>query len=202
MRTGVEPVRSGRSGQVLLTGLGLGGAALAVVLSWLEWVLVVEDRVVPGWALGAALLVVALVLLWLPRSAGAPAADETSGARRAIPRRARAVTTGLAVVSLGLAAVGDLFGGAQYQVLPSGSADECRVVTRETSFLMAGSGDVYVVRNLGVGQRTGTWVTDDGYRPVRAGTYDLALGPHGGTLTVRGAASDPVTPSSHPIDCG
>jgi hypothetical protein len=203
MRAGaLAQVRAGRSDEVLRMCLGLCGAALAVVLSWLGWVLVVGDRVVPGWVVGAALLVVALVLLWFPRSARVPAADEASGARRAIPCWIRAVGTGLAVVGLGLAAAGDLFFGAQYQVLASGNADGCRVVTREASFLMAGSGDIYVVRNLGVGRRTGTWVADEGYRPIREGSYDLALAPDGGTLTVRGTTNDPVMPSTHPIDCG
>ena len=58
-----------------------------------------------------------------------------------------------------------------------------------------------MVRGLGVGQRTGSWTADDGYHPVSAGTYDLALGPDGGTLTVRGRPSDPVMPADHTIDC-
>lgn len=182
--------------------VGLAGAVLAVVVPWLGWVLVVDELVAPGWVLGVGLLVIASVLLWLPRQARRPAADGVSRSRRVAPPWVRAVATGLAVASVGLAAAGDAFSDAEYRLLRSEASDGCEVVTREASFLTAGSGDVYVVRNLGVGQRTGTWITDDGHRPLRAGTYDLALGPDGGTLTVRGTASDPVMPSTHPIDCG
>ncbi|MFE7506219.1 hypothetical protein [Promicromonospora sp. NPDC057488] len=178
--------------------VGLVGAALAVVAPWLGWLLVVDGHVVPGWGLGVGLLVVALVLLWIPR----PAVDKTPGARLAVRRRVRAVGTALAVISVGLAAGADALYEAKYQVLSPGASDGCRVVVRETSALKLGTGDAYVVRGLGLGQRTATWVADDGYRPVRAGTYDLALGPDGGTLTVRGTASDPVMPGTHPIDCG
>lgn len=180
---------------------GLGGAALAVVAPWLGWVLVVEGHVVPGWGLGLVLLAVALLLLWYPRSGRVPAADEASVARRTVPRWVRVVATGVTVVSVGLAIAGDLTFGADYRVLPAEASADCRVVTRERSFLMAGGGDVYTVRGFGVGRRTGSWTADDGYRPVGAGTYDLALGLGGGTLTVRGTPSDPVVPADHTIDC-
>ncbi|MFD7021818.1 hypothetical protein [Promicromonospora sukumoe] len=183
---------------------GLAGAALAVVaavVSWAGWVLVVRDRVVPGWGLGAVLLAVALVLLWYPVAARGPVVVEAPRARRPVPRWVRTASTVLAVASVGLAAVGDALYEAEYRVLPSDASDGCRVVTRETSALMVGSGDVYVVRALGVGQRVATWTADDGYRAVRAGAYDLDLGQDGGTLTVRGTSNDPVMPSLHTIDC-
>ncbi|MFD7309389.1 hypothetical protein [Promicromonospora sp. NPDC059942] len=180
---------------------GLCGVALAAVAPWLGWVLVVRGHVVPGWGLGVVLAAVALVLLWYPRSARVPAVDEAQEARRAVLRRIRAASTVLAVVSIGLAATGDMFYEAQYRVLPHEASDGCRVVTRETSDLLSGGGDVYVVRGLGVGQRTGTWTADDGARPIRDGRYDLDLGQEGGSLTVIGTSYDPVWPADHTIDC-
>ncbi|MFI2361282.1 hypothetical protein [Promicromonospora sp. NPDC019610] len=195
-------MRTGTAGAFGTTRfVGLGGAALAAVAPWLGWVLVVRDQVVPGWGIGVVLLAVALVLLWYPRPVRVAAGDEAQETRRPVLRRSRAAATVLAVVSVGLAAGSDMFYEADYRLLPAEASDGCRVVTRETSYLMIGSGDVYVVRGLGVGERVGTWTADDGYRPVGAGTYDLALGPDGGTLTVRGTPSDPVMPAAHAIDC-
>lgn len=52
----------------------------------------------------------------------------------------------------------------------------------------------------GIGRRESSWSTDDGYRPIAAGSYDLHWGDAGGVLTVHGDI-DPVWPEVHEVHC-
>lgn len=75
-------------------------------------------------------------------------------------------------------------------------------MVRETSFLFAGSGEVYAVGASGIGWTRSSWTADDGYEPVASGTYELHWSADGGTLTVNGTTTNPVWPSLHELDCG
>ncbi len=69
----------------------------------------------------------------------------------------------------------------------------CTAVVRETSFLVIGDGEAYAVGRTGLALgEAGSWVVDDGYRPVAAGTYKLEWERDGGLLVVSGSGTDPV----------
>ena len=185
----VDTVRTASTSCLVVVAL----AALAAVASWGDVLLVALGLVVPGWATGAVLLVVALVLVLV------------LAARRSTVERA---VSGLVVAAAGLGcvvgALDDVASTADYRVLQPAGPHGCTAVVRETSFLKIGNGEVYAVGPTGVAMgRSGTWVVDDGYRPVAEGTYDLHWGRDGGTLAVRGTEADPVIGGGlHDIDCG
>jgi hypothetical protein len=173
-------------------------AAVVVAAGWSGLLLMVGGRVVPGWALGGALLVVSSATgLFRRRVRGsAPGPD---GADR-IPRWARTLLTVVTALGSALGALNDL--SATYHVLTPDGPGGCRAVARETSFLFAGSGEVYEVGPVGIGRRVGSWTADDGYRPIASGTYELTWGTDGGVLNVSGRGGDPVWPALHEVGCG
>ncbi|MFH8727385.1 hypothetical protein [Streptomyces termitum] len=175
---------------------GAGALVLAVAAGWSDPLLLVLGRVVPGWAVGGVLLLGALVLF---RTA---AARNPPGAGRAVPRRvARGVLTTGAALGCALGALGEL--GADYHVLSPTGPGGCTAVVREEAFLLAGSGEVYAVGPSGIAWGpSGSWRTDDGYRPVARGTYELSWGPSDGALLVMGSSVDPVMDGLHGVDCG
>lgn len=172
---------------------------LAAAAGWGNVLLVILGQVIPGWAVSAALLVVSLVLMRVV------VRSTTEPSRR--PARAR-VLRGLLVAAAGLGcAVGvldDLGSSSDYRVLEPTGPNGCTAVVRETSFLKIGNGEVYAVGPVGIAMwRSGSWVVDDGYRPIAEGTYDLRWGRDGGTLAIRGTEGDPVVGGGlHEIDCG
>lgn len=84
---------------------------------------------------------------------------------------------------------------------PSGPAG-CRVLVRETSFLWAGTGIVYVLPAGHVlAKPVSGYDADDGLEPVSEGMYDLSWQGTQGALNVRGTPDDPVWPTKHFVSC-
>ncbi|MEU9125261.1 hypothetical protein AB0C96_36420 [Streptomyces sp. NPDC048506] len=180
--------------------IATGCVLLADVVSWSSVLLVVAGLVIPGWLVSSALLFVLLVLV-LVRAVMRRTVASEAAKRRSLPTRlAFALMAGAAGLGSALGAVSDL--GADYRILEPQGPDGCRAVTREVSFLFAGSGDVYAVGASGIGWRTSSWTADDGGRPIATGSYTLHWGLGGGVLTVSGSAGNPVWPSLHDVDCG
>ncbi|MEU9984867.1 hypothetical protein [Streptomyces sp. NPDC050856] len=180
--------------------IATGCVLLAATAAWSDLLLVVLGHVVPGWAVGGALLVTAPVIMRVGTAPRRPVADGVVKERRAVPRWVLGLAAVVAGLGSVLGAVGDL--GADYRVLEPRGPGGCRAVVREASFLLAGSGEVYVAGTTGVGRQVGSWTADDGYRPVASGTYELRWGATDGVLTVNGSKGDPVWPGLHELDCG
>lgn len=187
------------------TAAGIGSLALAAAASWSSLLLVVQGRVIPGWGVSAALLVVSLVLRWALTRVGRPTG--TSRLLRKRADRAR-LGSGLLIVTavLGTAwgAADDLISNVDYRVLRPAGPGGCTAVVRETSFLVTGNGEVYAVGRTGLALgESGSWTADDGYRPIDAGTYELSWARDGGHLRISGTSTDPVlSGGSTDIDCG
>lgn len=168
---------------------------LCTVLGWAGLLLVVGEQVVPGWLLGAGLLVASVVLLTVDvirRRSISPL--------KVLPKRG--LVTSLAVISVissGFSALDDL-SSAKYFVLSPANSDGCRVAVREFSFLFAGRGTVYVVGETGVGRKVSSWTADDGYKPFSSGTYELRWYTDEGSLRID-SNRDPVWPALHEIRC-
>ncbi|MEU1519744.1 hypothetical protein ABZ490_47830 [Streptomyces sp. NPDC005811] len=173
---------------------GTGALALAAVAGWSRLLLVVQERVVPGWGMSAASLVLALALRRaLTRRSRRAGAAELPRKQAGWVRQAGRLLIGVAVLGIAWGAVDDLVSGAKYYVLRPAGPDGCTAVVRETSFLVIGSGEVYAVGRTGLAVGTaGHWTVDDNRRPVEEGAYELTWGRDGGRLRVDGATGDPV----------
>ncbi|GGS58869.1 hypothetical protein AB0E75_16445 [Streptomyces griseoviridis] len=169
---------------------------LALLVSWGGFLVLVAGRVVPGWGMGAGFVLGGLLLLRL--GAVASRAGSREGVRR-VPRWALVTAAGVGGAGVLFAAAGDLLNEAEYYVLEPAGPGGCRVVVRETSFLVIGNGEAYRTGFGGLGWRVGGWTVDDGYRPIRAGTYELTWGYGGGVLSVGGTGTDPVVRSDLPL---
>ncbi|MGX4692364.1 hypothetical protein [Streptomyces sp. JNUCC 63] len=186
------------------TAAGIGSLALAAVASWSSLLLVVQGRVVPGWVVSAALLVMSLVLRWALTRVDRPAgASQFPRKRAAWTRPGSSLLIVTAVLGTAWGAVNDLISDAEYHVLRPAGPGGCTVVVRETSFLVIGNGEAYAVGRTGLALgKSGSWTVDDGYRPVDAGTYELDWGRDGGLLRISGTSTDPVVRGgSADIDC-
>lgn len=176
-------------------------ALLLVVLGWRGLIFVLGTFVLPPWVVSAGLCGVSVILTVvdrrLTRSEDTP---ETSPGRNHIAL-VRRLTTALAVGGCVCAFVGDATLSATYTVLGPSASNGCRAVARESSFLMAGRGQVYAVHPVGVGWRTGSWTADDGIRPIDDRRYVLSWGLGSGALLVQGDGHNPVYPSLHDITC-
>ncbi|MFI9629580.1 hypothetical protein [Streptomyces sp. NPDC052042] len=187
------------------TTAGIGSLALAAVASWSSLLLVVQERVVPGWGVSAALLVMSLVLRWALTRVGRPAGASSLPPKRATSARlASRLLIVTAMLGTAWGAVDDLISDAKYHVLHPAGPGGCMAVVRETSFLVIGNGEVYAVARTGLALgESASWTVDDGYRPVDAGTYELDWGRGGGFLRISGTSTDPVVRGgSADIDCG
>lgn len=187
------------------SAVGIGSLALAAAASWCSFLLVVQGRVVPGWGVSAALLVMSLVLRRALTRAGRPAG--ASGLPRTPARRARlgdSLLIGSAVLGIAWGAVDDLISDAEYHILRPAGPEGCTVVVRETSFLAIANGEAYAVGHTGLALgQSGSWTVDDGHRPFDAGTYALRWREDGGSLRISGTSTDPVVNGgSADIDCG
>ena len=200
----------GRSGHVARqVSVGLFALTLVVVVPSAVWhqVLVVGVLVADpadaapalfaaGVLVGLAGLVVAAVDRHRRRSSGE--------ALLTGPRTGRAAAVSLLVAAAGgVAGLAVVFGyGSDAVVLEPASAGGCSVVVEENSLFMSGTGTVYVLpADDLVARRVARYTTDDGYRPVKAGSYSLTWSGEHGHLEVSGTSVDPVWPGSHEIDC-
>ncbi|MEV0478860.1 hypothetical protein [Streptomyces prunicolor] len=113
-----------------------------------------------------------------------------------------AVLIGVGTLGIAWGAVGDL--DARYYVLRPTGPGGCTAVVRETSFLMIGNGEAYAVGRTGLALgEAGSWVVDDGYRPIADGAYELDWEQDGGLLVISGTSTDPVLRGGMTdIDCG
>ena len=188
-----------------LTAAGVGSLALGTVASWSDLLLVVGGRVVPGWGVSAVLFVLALVL-WrsFVRAGHRGEAVLLSVVRPGWLRPATVLLIVAAVSGIAWGALDDLISDARYYVLRPTGPGGCTAVVRETSFLVIGNGEAYAVGRTGLALgEAGSWVVDDGYRPVAAGTYKLDWERDGGLLVISGSGTDPVVRGGMTdIDCG
>lgn len=175
-------------------------AFVILVASWSGLVVVIAGQVVRGWVVSVSLLLASLLLVITKavrrRRAGSGTSQQPRNGLRPWGLGLMAITTGLCSA---FGALDDL--GATYHVLEPRGPGGCQAVVRETSFLMSGRGEVYAVTVVGLGWRASQWTTDDGYRPVAVGSYDLKWGGDGGVFTVSGSNVDPVLPSLHEVSC-
>ncbi len=150
--------------------------------TWAGLLLVVGGSAVPGWVVAGACLSGALLVL-LHRS---------RRPRGRVPRWAVATVLVAGTLGGGVAALADLGYGAAYLSLDPASAGGCRVVVRETSFLRAGGGSIFVVDgSTGIARRALTYTADEGYRPVAAGAVTLTWRDGVGTLHGLDPSYDP-----------
>lgn len=197
--------RGVRLSPAVSSAAGVGSLVLAAVASWSSLLLVVRGRVVPGWGMSAALLVLSLVLRWVLARVGRPVAAARLPRKRATwARTGKTLLIVTAVLGTVWGAVDDLISEAEYYVLSPAGPEGCTAVVRETSFLVIGNGEAYAVGWSGLALGTsGSWTVDDGYRPVDAGTYELDWGRDRGLLRISGTSTDPVLyGGSADIDCG
>ena len=78
-------------------------------------------------------------------------------------------------------------------LLKPANASGTRVLVVNHSFLLLGSGDVYVVdRGAVVPQHIGSYMADDGYDPIASNTYTLSWQGETPQLTLHGTENQPV----------
>ncbi|WP_043669620.1 hypothetical protein [Streptomyces xylophagus] len=189
-----------------LTAAGVGSLAFAAWASWSNLLLLVWGHVVPGWGVSGVLLVLALVL-WRTclRAARRAEVARLLGTRASwwVGLVSRVLIV-VAVFGVVWGAAGDLINEAEYHVLRPTGPGGCTAVVRETSFLMIGNGEAYAVGRTGLAWgEAGSWVVDDGYRPVAGGTYKVDWERDGGLLLISGTSTDPVIRGGMTdIDCG
>lgn len=166
---------------------------LVVMASWTGWIFVIGSYIVRAWMLSSALLVVALILLRL-----------RAKARGGSVGWLRSLVLALLLAAAGAGSAVDVAANmvmdTEYFVLNPYGPDGCRVVARESSFLMGGSGEAYAVNAFGIGRRVGQWSVDNGGRPIEAGSYTMKWASDGGILLVfRAYKSDLL--GGPPISC-
>ena len=160
---------------------------------------------VPGWGVSGVLFVLALVL-WrtFVRAGRRGDAVLLSVVRAGWLRSTTVLLIAVAVSGIAWGALDDLISEARYHVLRPTGPGGCTAVVRETSFLVIGNGEAYAVGRTGLAWgEAGSWVVDDGYRPVAAGAYELDWESDGGLLLISGTGTDPVVGGGMTdIDCG
>lgn len=197
-----------RAGESLPLRRGLwwsGCAVLALVaLVTVLWeagdVVVLGDVVPRRWAVTAGLFAVGAALL----SASAMVSRGASAAFGGLRRAATGVVTValLGAASVCCVGVGLVDATSNWAVLQPGSAQGCRVVVEERSFLLLGSGVVHV---LPPGERrprpVASYVADDGYRPVTVGTWSLRWDEETAHLRLWGTEHQPVFDGDVSVPC-
>ncbi|MFC7432878.1 MULTISPECIES: hypothetical protein [unclassified Agrococcus] len=173
--------------------------AAVLVMGMLGFVLVRADRVVPGWAVGAVLLV-ATISLAVVRMLVRRHARDVEGAGPGGRRRPWWIVAAAALgVVAGVGSVADL--PATYTVLTPGGPGACQLAVREHSFLFDGGGEVYVAGPGGVAMQVGSWTADDGGQPVASGSYALRWNGDDALLSLSSDPGNPVWPSELAVSC-
>lgn len=179
---------------LLLSGVAAAGGMFGLLLVW-------GGMVAPGWAVSVVFLAAALIISVL-RTFVRRKLDRFSG--DALRRRRSGWWAAFAVVAVtctGLLALGDIAFEATYKMLQPSGPGFCKAVVREDSVLFLGGGELYAVGFGGIGRSVSSWTTDDGYRPIRHGTYEFKWTEEGALLRVSGNGHDPVWPALHDFDC-
>ncbi|MEU1267132.1 hypothetical protein [Streptomyces sp. NPDC005799] len=166
---------------------------------------ILRGRVIPGWEVSGAFLVLALLVH--RTLIGAARVRETArpARKRVTPLRlGEGLMLGAAVLGTAWGAGDDLIPDAQYHVLSPTGPGGCTVVVRETSLLVVGNGEAYAVGHTGLALgESGSWTVDDGYRLVAVGTYALRWGRDAGVLHVSGTNTGPVVGGAlTDVSCG
>lgn len=166
---------------------------LVAVLTPSDLFVVVGGMVPRWWPVELVLVVGGLGLLLASVCRRSPNPTDTVGPRPLMPTRVLRWVTGLLVTALvglsvvGLGVVGLVRSGTAYHVLAPQSVAGCRVVVAERSFLLAGSGTVYVLpAGRLVPAAVGSYVADDGYRPISGGTFRVEWAGETARLTLWG----------------
>jgi len=167
---------------------------------------VVWGRVPRWWYLVGTLLglgLVSLIASWARRLG--PSWDDQVRPSRGWPRRIAtgALATGSVLVATALflsTAVTDSF--TTYTVLSPPSPGGCRVLIGEHSFLLLGSGRIYL---LPAGdhrpREVDSYLADDGYRPIANRTYQVNWQGELLEMTLWGTPFQPVTYTTKPLSC-
>ena len=124
---------------------------------------------------------------------------------RGLLRRAGVVLTTLTVLLVAAVALIPVSLGAAvttYHVLSPRGPDGCRIVVAEDTFLLLGSGRVFVLPAAAhQARQVAQFTTDDGYRPVSLGTYRLTWTGSKADLALWGDAGAPVFWEPVPLGC-
>lgn len=180
--------------------IAAGCLFLAAAVSWSSVLLVVLGHVIPSWAVSTTLLLVSMVFVRVVAVRQRSTAGLTASHRLTPPRFVRGLLAAAAGLGIVFGVMDDF--ASEYHVLHPTGPHGCTAVVRETSFLLAGRGEVYAVGPTGIAWRpSGSWLADDGYRPIAEGTYELRWSQDGGTLTVRGTEVNPVMQGLQSVDC-
>lgn len=123
------------------------------------------------------------------------------GRRTGSPRRVVQIWVGLLCLCLvGVHLMWTMVQATSYHLLKPIGPGGCRVVVRESSFLMAGGGEVGVVgRWGGPAPMIARYSVDDGGRPIEHGDYTLTWGADGSASLYISAAYD--GPGEPPLSC-
>mgnify|MGYP006889690932 FL=1 len=159
-------------------------ALLVAILGFFAPPVVIGDLLIPPFAVHSVLVVTALVAVsW----------TVTRTDRSKLPG---CISTGF--LCLSLASFHALWSlTTTFTILEPVSPDGCRVVARESAFLMSGNGSVGVIgRHGGPAWMKGHYFVDDGGTPIRNGSYELTWGTNGdASLRISDAYDfDPVEP--------
>jgi hypothetical protein len=168
----------------------LGAAPKRVTLIIGDWFPTLWDFELAAMALGISALVVATMIAQPVRRG------------RMIRIAMGSVLMVLVVLSVPLTALVS-FGSGGYRVLPERSEGGCRIVVRESSFLLAGSGSVGIAQPSAL---TVDWArayrADDGLQPFSSGLYGLRWEGPVADLQLGGTGGDPIWwTSDRPLIC-
>lgn len=174
-------------------------STVVLLLSWPGILIVVGSHVVSTWAAAPALLAVGTAARLVLSRARIP--------RPSLPhwwRGALMASTWCAWMLVPLGAAWQLVGSPSYTVARHRGAVECRVVVVESSFLFAGAGTVYVAGGWSpFAQRVGSYITDDGARPVRDDGLDVTWGDaNGGRVSGHLSITDAYDGREISFTCG
>lgn len=170
-----------------------------------------DDPIVLGsyiprsWHLAGLLTMLGLAALVVGSSFRVAAQNRGQAEPRALWRRVAVVSTtlvALLVSTVALLVIGLAAAVTSYHVLQPAGPQGCRIVVAEDTFLLLGSGRVFV---LPAGshrpRQVTTFSTDDGYRPISLNTYRLSWDGPTASLSLWGSASAPVSYEQVPLTC-
>lgn len=165
-------------------------AAVAAIGSWNGVLLVLGGWLVPGWALAGGCLTAGIGLQVRARMTGGIGPSSPTKSWHWMAGRC---CGWLAVAGVTLGVLNHvIYGVAQVELHPS-TGTGCRLIAVESSFLFAGSGQIYLATSSwGLGQKVATYVGDDGARPFSAGDYELSWSDGYPALTLIQDGVDPV----------
>ncbi|MGK3708853.1 hypothetical protein [Arthrobacter sp. IK3] len=153
-------------------GIGLAFAGiLAVFPGFLGLLIVVGDRFIPWWMAGGILLTAALLVKTVQAAARRSFPDEEEFGWSELQSRWLRGSASLAAVFCLFGSGLDAFNGTRYVVVTENSAG-CKLVARESTFLRAGSGTMFMAEPFGLAFRYSSWKVNEPGRPAREGDVE------------------------------